>query len=84
MDRYYGSSRNWNIFSRGTSLFSKILVDLILNLILKLEQETLAEFLERSKSSCQKCSVKKGVLKNFVIFIGKHLCWNLFLIKLQA
>ena len=39
---------------------------------------------------CQKlpheyrCSVRKGVLKNFVKFIGKHLCWILFLIKLQA
>ena len=25
-----------------------------------------------------------AVLKNFAIFLGKHLCWNLFLIKLQA
>ena len=39
---------------------------------------------------CQKlpqeyrCSVRKGVLRNFVKFIGKHLCWILFLIKLQA
>ena len=24
---------------------------------------------------------KKAVLKNFVIFTGKHLCWSLFLIK---
>ena len=32
----------------------------------------------------QECSVKKGFLKNFVNFIGKHLCWSLFLIKLQA
>ena len=31
-----------------------------------------------------RCSVKKGVLKNFVNFIGKHLCWSSFLIKLQA
>ena len=27
---------------------------------------------------------KKGVLKNIVIFTGKHVCWSLFLIKLQA
>ena len=27
---------------------------------------------------------KKGVLKDFVNFIGKQLCWTLFLIKLQA
>ena len=24
-----------------------------------------------------------GSLKNFAIFTGKHLCWGLFLIKLQ-
>ena len=27
---------------------------------------------------------KKGLLKNLTIFIEKHLCWWLFLIKLQA
>ena len=27
---------------------------------------------------------KIGALKNFAIFTGKHLCWSLFLIKLQA
>ena len=27
---------------------------------------------------------KKGVLKNLSKFTGKHLCWSLFLIKLQA
>ena len=27
---------------------------------------------------------KKGVVKNFAIFTEKHLCWSLFLIKLQA
>ena len=27
---------------------------------------------------------KKAVLKNFAIFTGKHLCWILFLIKLQV
>ena len=24
---------------------------------------------------------KKAVLKNFVIFIGKYMCWSLFLIQ---
>ena len=28
--------------------------------------------------------VKIDVLKNFPNFTGKHLCWSLFLIKLQA
>ena len=27
---------------------------------------------------------KKIVFKNFAIFTGKHLCWSLFLIKLQT
>ena len=28
--------------------------------------------------------VKIDVLKNFANFTGKHLCWSLILIKLQA
>ena len=36
------------------------------------------------RSSHRRYSVKKGVLKNFANFKGKHLCWSLFLIKLQA
>ena len=27
---------------------------------------------------------KKGTLKNFTIFTGKHLFWDIFLLKLQA
>ena len=27
---------------------------------------------------------KKGVIKNFAIFAGKHLSWSFFLTKLQA
>ena len=37
-----------------------------------------------SRSSRRRCSIKKAVLKNFTIFTGKHLCWSLFLTKLQA
>ena len=36
------------------------------------------------RSSHIRCLVKKGVLKDFANFEGKHLCWSLFLIKLQA
>ena len=35
-------------------------------------------------SSHQRCSMKKGVLRNFTKFTGKHLCQGLFLIKLKA
>ena len=31
-----------------------------------------------NRSSHQKCSMKKGVLKNFTKFTGKHLCQSLF------
>ena len=41
-------------------------------------------FFNADRSSHQRCSVKKGVLKNFANFLGKHLYWSLFLIKLQA
>ena len=30
------------------------------------------------KSTHQRCSVKKGVLRNFAKFTGKHLCQGLF------
>ena len=33
------------------------------------------------RSSYRQCSVKKGVLKNFT---EMHLCWSLFLMKLQV
>ena len=34
-----------------------------------------------SRSSHQKCSIKKDVLKNFANFTRKHLCQSLFLNK---
>ena len=34
-----------------------------------------------SKSSHQRCSVKKGVLRNFAKFTGKYLCQSLFFNK---
>ena len=36
------------------------------------------------KSRQKRCSIKKDVLENFALFTEKHLCWNLFLIKLQT
>ena len=36
------------------------------------------------RSSHLRCSIKEAVLKNFAIFTGKHMFWNLFLIKLEA
>ena len=42
------------------------------------------EYSFAGRSSHRRCFVKKGALKNFSNFTGKCLCWNLFLIKLQA
>ena len=36
------------------------------------------------RSSCSQMFFKTGVLNNFAIFTGKHLCWSLFMIKLKA
>ena len=36
------------------------------------------------RSSHQRCSVTKGVLKNFAKFRGKHLCQVLFFIKVAS
>ena len=37
-----------------------------------------------SRSSRSQLFLKKVALKKFANFSGKHLCWNLFLIKLQG
>ena len=36
------------------------------------------------RSSSSQMFFKIGALQRFALFTGKHLCWNLFLIKLQT
>ena len=36
------------------------------------------------RTSCEQMFLKIGVLNKFAIFTGKHLCWSIFLIKLEA
>ena len=36
------------------------------------------------KSSLRRCSLKKGVLRNFVKFTGKHLCQSLTYVRPKA
>ena len=36
------------------------------------------------RSSHQRCSVRKGALRNFAKFTGKHLCQGLFLNKVAG
>ena len=46
--------------------------------------KTFINIRREKRSSPQRSSLKKCVLKNFAKFTGKHLCWSLFLITLQS
>ena len=60
-------------------------VKLIVNCELSSEEELITEDSKRTRSSHQRCSVKKGVLRNLAKFTGKHLCQSLcFNIKKEA
>ena len=39
---------------------------------------------QMNNHSHQRCFIEIGVLKHFAISTGKHLCQNIFLIKLQT
>ena len=43
---------------------------------------TLVRFYQKQKLA--ETAIKKVVLKNFAVFTGKHLCWSLFFIIMQA
>ena len=45
-----------------------------IDLSMKYKQDIRLQHEIYSKSSHRKCSVKKGVLRNFAKFTGKHLC----------
>ena len=38
----------------------------------------------KTRSSHRRCSIRKGVLKNFAKFTGKHLCQSLFFNKVAG
>ena len=46
--------------------------------------EAYSEPCQTSRSSHRRCSVKKGVLRNFAKFTGKHLCQRLFFDKVAG
>ena len=46
--------------------------------------KTSKEFYHHIKVQWTESVPQEAVLKTFAIFTGKHLCWNLFLIKMQA
>ena len=41
-------------------------------------------FKKKFRSSHQRCSIEKGVLRNFIKFTGKHMCESLFFNKVTG
>ena len=68
-----------HILLRSTNVFTGNHSKLYFWLIREGWQMPNTEFYQVDKSSHRRCSIKKAVLKNFGIFIGKHLCWSLFI-----
>ena len=78
----WNSSQNYESFIT-VSVFGKWWTILIFKIIkISLWSTEMPIYLGQGRSSHRSFSVKVGVLKNFVIFRGNHLCGNLFLIKL--
>ena len=70
--------------SFDSSVFKILFLALIIFLIKGNKfQKTSVQVLTYRKSHWR-CFTKKYVLKNLAIFTARHLCWSLFLIKLQA
>ena len=51
---------------------------------INLEDDLIADGPERHRCSRSQMFFRISILKIFTIFTGNHMCWNLFLIKLQA
>ena len=70
--------------TKSTTTFSRSFPKLCFELRRECRQMPTTEHLvhQTDKNSHRRCSIKKAVLKNLSIFIGKQLCWSLFLIKL--
>ena len=54
-----------------------------LKIIFRFQPKECNDCHDLTRSSHRKCSVKRGVLRNFAKFAGKHLCQSLFLIKMH-
>ena len=61
--------------------FSNTFIGLLILVVY--HQVTMLKPCHKFRSSHQRCSVKKGILKNFANFTGKHFCRCLFLITVR-
>ena len=67
-----------------TTKISPFMYDLYYPIKTHFSQKILFSCTAVTISSHRKCSIKKVLLKTFWNFTRKHLCWSLFLIKLQG
>ena len=66
-------------FTSCKNLLKPIVANIYDKIINKLIKTTRAEIdITKYRSSHRRCSVRKGVLRNFAKFTGKHLCQSLF------
>ena len=63
-----------------TTRYAKPFLDILQQLVIMKHKNIYPKF----RSSHRRCSVKKGVLRNFAKFTGKHLCQSFFFNKVLA
>ena len=59
-------------------------VNVMKNRSLVAKKQRKSQYMLAARSNHQRCSIKKGVLKNFTKFTGKHLCQRLFFNKVPG
>ena len=75
----FSKERNGSFFrNRKETNIPKIMTNLNIVLSIFIKEIT------KKRSSHQRCSARKGVLRNFTKFAGKHLCRSLFFDKVAG
>ena len=75
------NTKTWISWEWNISLRNKKILNLCFRWHILRSYRFVAELTFKQSS---KCVLQQGVLRNFSKFIGKHLCWSVFLMKLQA
>ena len=72
-----------NIWKERVNLFHSWSIEVLITFVLGLNQKNVAclSQIKLCRSSHWRFSVRKGILRNFAKFIGKHLCQSLFFNK---
>ena len=72
-----------NIWKKRVNLFHSSSIEVLITFLLGLNRKNIAclSQIKLCRSSHWRCSVRKGILRNFAKFTGKHLCQSLFFNK---